>query len=386
MILHRRAPAIWVFGVDVDAVQICWRSLRPGALTFTCEGRTHAAVSDGGPGATTFRGLPTGQLLAIEVTGRALVDPVELAARTLAPLPGEELVRFATLSDLHLGTEVFGHRGTIAEPDRHRHEHAHPRRCTEAAIDEAAAWGATRLIVKGDITNYGTPDQWRTYAELVAGAPMPVDAIPGNHDHGRPGAHGPLLPSEAARAFGLSIARPVLVRDLPGLRVVLVDTTRAGRHGGTVAPVADDVLDATAEADRAGGVLVVLHHQLQPRPLADGWPPGIAADESRALLDRLGAAHPHVLVTSGHTHRSRRWGRAGVVVTQVGSTKDYPGVWAGYRVHEGGIAQTVHRVERADCIGWTDHSRVAAFGAWEHASPGRLDSRCFTMPWSRTVA
>jgi hypothetical protein len=89
------------------------------------------------------------------------------------------------------------------------------------------------------------------------------------------------------------------------------------------------------------------------------------------------------MVTSGHTHRHRRWSRAGVTVTQVGATKDYPGVWAGYVVHEGAIRQIVRRTARPDVIGWTDHTRIAAYGAWEHAAPGRLAARCFDLRWDR---
>ena len=155
------------------------------------------------------------------------------------------------------------------------------------------------------------------------------------------------------------------------------------RHGGTLAPVRQDLLDLVAEAPTDGGVLVVLHQHLQPHVVTEGWPVGVSHAESIALLDDLGRAHPHVVVTSGHTHRHRRWGRAGVVVTQVGSTKDYPGVWAGYQVYEGGVRQTVWRVADPDCLAWTDHSRTAAFGLWEHASPGRLDARCFNVAWSR---
>ena len=30
---------------------------------------------------------------------------------------------------------------------------------------------------------------------------------------------------------------------------------------------------------------------------------------------------------------------------------------------------------------WLEHTRRAAMGAWAHWSPGRLDDRCFTLPW-----
>lgn len=400
MIVHRRGPRVWVSGVDHDAVQVSWRGLAPGLLRLRAldlgPGAHPAGVPEldlelvphgaGGPeadaGAATLGALPSGRLLELEASGPALRQgPVRLAARTLSALPGQELCRIATVSDLHLGARAFGQRGTIL--DLVDHPDPHPMRCAEAAWDEAVAWGAERIVAKGDLTNLGAPHEWRQYAELVAAGSVPVDAIPGNHDHAKPGVVGALLPAEAARSFGLAIATPLLVRDLPGVRTVLADTTVAGTNPGSLAPVADDIVDAVAEADPTGGVLVVLHHQLQPHRLPEGWPPGIGRDESARFLDRLGAAHPHVLVTSGHTHRHRRWGRAGVTVTQVGSTKDYPGVWAGYVVHEGGMRQVVRRIERPDVVSWTDRTRIAAWGLWEHTSPGRLDARCFDLTWRR---
>ncbi|WP_421118805.1 metallophosphoesterase family protein [Aquihabitans daechungensis] len=385
--IHRRSPAIWVFGVDEHEVQVTWRLLGDDPLRLRVLADDLDAQAEvlepGASGATLLSGLPAGRLLRIEATSPALGTPVVLAARTLAPLPGEELSRIATVSDLHFGTAVFGQRGTIADP--FDHPDPHPVRCARAAFDEALDWGAERFVVKGDLTNMARPTEWRTYARLVNALPVPVDALPGNHDQGPGRVGGHLLPGQAARAFGLSIAQPVSVRDIPGLRIVLVDSTIPGRHGGSLDRVRPDVLDAVAEADRSGGVLIALHHQLQPHRLPEGWPPGIERGESRSFLDAVGAAHPHVLVTSGHTHRNRRWGHAGVVVTQVGSTKDYPGAWGGYVVHEGGIRQIVRRIQHPDAIAWTDHSRIAGFGLWEHAAPGRLDSRCFNVAWAQTT-
>jgi hypothetical protein len=384
-VIHRRSPAVWLFGVDHDAVQLSWRLLGDAPLRL----RVLADDVDvecmvehpGAAGARHLDGLPGGRLLRIEATSAVLGQPVVIAARTLAALPGEELTRIATVSDLHLGAEVFGHFGTITDPSDH--PVPHPVRCARAALGEAVAWGAQRIVAKGDLTDGGRPAEWRQYAQLAHEVPVPVDAQPGNHDHGPRRVPGHLLPEQAAAAFDLSIACPLLVRDLPGVRLIVADTTIPARNEGTLAPIRDDVLDAAAEADRTGGVLITLHQQLQPGFVPEGWPAGISRRESLDFLDALGAAHPHAVVTSGHTHRNRRWGRAGVVVTQVGSTKDYPGAWAGYAVHEGGLRQIVRRTEDPDAIGWTDHSRIAAFGAWEHAAPGRLDARCFNVAWGQ---
>ncbi|NIR41688.1 MAG: hypothetical protein GWN79_27310, partial [Actinobacteria bacterium] len=48
-------------------------------------------------------------------------------------------------------------------------------------------WGARLLVIKGDITEDGRPEQWELFDELLADSPIPVMAIPGNHDTvGRP--------------------------------------------------------------------------------------------------------------------------------------------------------------------------------------------------------
>lgn len=387
--MNGRRAHVGIFAIDDRSVQLTWRDVGPGTVAIEAVEDRGAherpvaspveVLTDGGPGAAVVEDLPPGQNLRIRVTGDALggAGSCLLSARTLDALPGEELTRVATIGDLHLGADAFGHLGTIVEvPGR---EVPHPHRCARAAIDAATGWGAERIVVKGDITNLGQREEWRTYAEL-ADASIPLDALPGNHDRAHTSSRPGLLPEEAAAAFGFPLADPVLTRDLPGLRLVLVDTTKAGRNRGAVGEATDDVMEAVGGADREGSVLVALHHQLHHHRLPEGWPIGISHHESRGLLERLGGLHPRVLVTSGHTHRHRRWTHAGVTATQVGSTKDYPGVWAGYVAHDGGIRQIVRRVDRPDCLAWTEHTRRAAFGTWRWVAPGRLRDRCFDLP------
>lgn len=375
-----------VFAVDDSSVQLTWRGLEPGLLGLRVrdtEADAVVVVAEGAPaGGTILTGLPPGQMLTVEAElpgSSSRRRREQLALRTLDRLPGEELFRLATVGDLHLGATAFGQRGTISEHPRP--DVAHPLRCTQAALDDAKEWGAQRVVAKGDVTNHGQVHEWRAWADLSAGLGIRADLIPGNHDRAHRSRTHSMLPEDAARAFGLSVAQPLIVRDLPGMRLVLVDTTIAGHNQGTLAGVADDLVDAVRDADPDGAVLVALHHQLHPRTGAEVWPRGVTHRESRKLLERLGAAHRHVLVTSGHTHRHRRWSHAGVTTTQVGSTKDYPGVWAGYVVAEGGLRQVVRRVTRPDCIAWTDHTRRAAGGAWRFISPGLLSSRCFDLTW-----
>ena len=385
-LVARRGP-LQLFAVDDRSVQLVWRGLPPGRLELTPEDERGAPVAPavtaevddaGRPGAVVLDGLPASTTGAVRVRHEG-DELAPVAFRTDDPVPGALLQQVATVGDVHLGTRVFGHRGTIVEePDGPDY---HPLRCTRAAIAEAADWGADHLVGKGDLTNHGQVEQWRAWAGLVAAAPMPVDALPGNHDCDHPKMEHNLLPADAAEIYGLSIARPITVRDLPGVRLVLADTTTGGRNRGSLPPVLSDILDAAADADSTDTVLLFLHHQLHDWFGQEGWPRGIAHREALDLLERLADVHPRTLVSSGHTHRHRRWDHAGVTTTQVGSTKDYPGVWAGYGVHEGGVRQLVRRISPPDCLAWTDRTRRAALGAWRFIGPGPLSSRCFALTW-----
>jgi hypothetical protein len=70
-----------------------------------------------------------------------------------------------------------------------------------------------------------------------------------------------------------------------------------------------------------------------------------------------------------------------VVVTEVGSTKDHPGTWAGYAVHDGGIRQVVRRVAAPEAIRWTEATRRSYLGVWGPWSTWARSARCFTHPW-----
>jgi hypothetical protein len=111
------------------------------------------------------------------------------------------------------------------------------------------------------------------------------------------------------------------------------------------------------------------------------YPPSISWRDSARLVDELAAVNPATLIVAGHTHRNRRYLVRGLLVAEVASTKDYPGVWAGYSVYEGGIRQVVYRVAAPAAIAWTEVTRRALGGVWGWWSPGRLSDRCWTMEW-----
>lgn len=152
----------------------------------------------------------------------------------------------AHLSDPHVD-------GSAASSDRFRRalSHATSGRSRRADV----------VVLTGDVTAQGRPDQYAEAARLIAASPVPVLAVPGNHDErvafragllGGPG-DDPGTPHRVVRVAGASF--------------VLLDSTVPGRDGGALDPAALTWLSARLDelgpgrsAGAGGPVFVVLHH------------------------------------------------------------------------------------------------------------------------------
>jgi predicted phosphodiesterase len=288
-------------------------------------------------------------------------------------VPGRELSRIATVNDVHLGERRFGLLNTMHEPPA---AVPHAERCLRSALADAIAWGAQLLVVKGDLTHHSNLAELETAGELLGDLPIPVVVVPGNHETK---SWRPVEAVGVLHKYGVRVVEAVDHVDLPGVRVVAVNTTIEGAHPGRVAAHQDEV--AALASGAPGAVLVCLHHYLQATRLPTMWPPGIRGPEARRFLHALRDANPRCLVVSGHTHRHRRYVREGVTCAEVGSTKDYPGTWAGYVVHERGMRQVVHHVSDPSVQAWLDHTRWAVGGIWGLWSPGHVSDRCFAVTW-----
>ena len=363
---------IRVFAVEPTAVQLDWRSLPPGHHLVTVAGHERVVDGDGGPGALVVDGLEPDTEYAVSLDGRLVAT-----ATTLTAPPGPVLSRIATISDLHVGETRFGRLPRIdSGQDAPR---AHPMFCTRAAIAELMAWGAELLVVKGDIAHYNRASEYELAASLFADLPIPVMVLPGNHDGGNHRGHDP---ARTLARHGLHLVQDVTSVDLPGVRLIGVDS-RTRTQRGTLDAARPDVVRAVATAPAA---LVVVHHHLMTTPLPTHPPPGVPSREANRFLDAVAAANPATMITSGHTHRHRARRHGPLLVTEVGSTKDYPGTWGGYVVYEGGIVQTVRRVMAPEAIRWTERTAAMFGGAWGRWSPGRLDDRSISHAWLRDRA
>ena len=368
----RRLARVRVFAVETESAQIVWGDAPPGLVTVRVDGRTWEHAHPGGPGGLSVEGLAPDTSYTAHVVARH--DRTTATFQTLVAPPGARLGRVTTMSDLHIGAWRHGLLRRMI--DRSGHPLPHATRCALAALTESVATGSELVVLKGDLTNHGWHEQWDELAWVLGHTDVPILALPGNHDVE---IVREVDAAVALRRRAIHVAEPVAVRDVPGLRVVAVDTCAPGHSPGVIEDALPQLMDALAEADRP--CLVCWHHPPERRALPTGYPVSIPWPAGVRVVRAMARVRPDLLLTAGHTHRNRRHLIEGVTMTEVGSTKDFPGVWAGYDIYEGGIVQTVRRTLAPDAMSWTEYTRKAAGGVWAHYAPGRLADRCFSLTW-----
>jgi len=292
--------------------------------------------------------------------------------RTLSRPTGQLLSTVATVSDVHIGETECGHYEGVnlgpalrADPG----EPPYPETMARAAATEIAACNVEVILAKGDVTGRGAVAELDTFLAIFA---RPAGArlhwTNGNHDvcglselppNGRPGME--------------------LVK-VAGARLVLLDTAVAGQTGGRVT---DEQLawldDLGADPLDQTPVLVFGHH-----PLFDhaAFTVGINPADSDRMLELFGRRPVMAGYFAGHSHRNlvRRLPQTGDVPwAEIGATKDFPGVWAEYRIYEGGILQIVHRISSPEALAWTERTRSMFGGLYPSYSFGSLADRCFRV-------
>jgi 3',5'-cyclic-AMP phosphodiesterase len=296
------------------------------------------------------------------------------AVRTLPRPAGALLCRVATVNDVHFGEVEAGRLDDLTDgPIRRAPPGAppYPETMSRAAVEEIAAIDPAAVIVKGDLTSDGTAAEFEAFERCYRGAfGARLRAVRGNHDAYR----------HQARYTGDQWL------ELPGVAIALLDTVLPGETTGDLA--ADQLTwlaEMAATADRP--VLVMGHHQQWVAGPDKHRSPtyfGLHPDASDAL-DAVAVDHRRIIAyAAGHTHRHRvrRMARSGIASIEVGCTKDFPGTWAEYRVHEGGLLQVVHRMSTPAALEWSESCRVlyADFGV-DYASYalGELHDRCLPL-------
>lgn len=284
---------------------------------------------------------------------------------------GEVRARVATVNDVHFGEVECGKidgqvaaQFTVGPGER-----PYPEVMNESVIADIAVAGPDLVVVKGDLTSFGTLAEYETFRRFYE--PPFGDRllwVRGNHDS---------YPGEVFADWS------VQVRDVPGLRVVLLDTARAHEIGGFIS---DEQIAATVAAAREApaSVLVMGHHPLfDPDDDHLKHFDGVTPPDSAKAVDAWAALPQVIGYTAGHTHRCRRRTIRGLPSVEVACVKDFPGAWAEYLVGTTGVAQVVHRATGAAAIAWAERTRDMFDGYYGTYAMGALEDRCFVLPLRR---
>lgn len=177
-----------------------------------------------------------------------------------------------------------------------------------AALRDAAAIDADAVVLPGDLTRDGHPDEFERADAMLASTEVPFLAVPGNHDVPK-ATDDHETPSVATFADRYADGGFPVVREVGGLTVVGVNTAGADdrltdtHEGGLTTDQVGRVDDVLAATD--GPAVVVGHHPLagpadhesavSPAPL---HPPMESAADLSAVLRR----HDVALAVTGHNH------------------------------------------------------------------------------------
>ncbi|MFD9127635.1 metallophosphoesterase [Kitasatospora sp. NPDC059571] len=247
----------------------------------------------------------------------------------------------AHLSDIHLGQDHDGDGGARAEA-RARQVMAHL---------DALPGPIDAVLVTGDIADHGRPEEYAAAAKVLASDRHRVLLCPGNHDV-REAYRAGLLGEEPSAA-------PVnRLHELPGLTVVMCDSSVPGRPEGRLDEETLGWLDRTlSRARRDVPAVVAFHH-----PPVELHAPFVDAirlqDEARVAA--VLRCHPQLrAVLCGHAHTAAVSRFANLplavapgVVSTVGLPWeggadilfDQPPMVAFHVLDEGGRLTTHHRV------------------------------------------
>ncbi len=240
--------------------------------------------------------------------------------------------RFGVISDLHI---TLPHT-TWDNPGRfHLVEVSIP--ALEKALAHLVEAKIDFLLLPGDLTQHGEPDNHRWLAERLAQLPFPVYVIPGNHD-------GPNWDPDH-RSIGLKTfvdyyrhcgyedqdpGYPYYSRVIwPGVRLIALnsnDFDSAGNLVGQVDPVQMRWLQTVLEQSQEQLILVMIHHNVVEHLRGQSRHPWGRryilknAPQLRALLRQYGVQ----MVFTGHLHIQNIAHRGGVYDITTGSLVSYP--------------------------------------------------------------
>ena len=181
----------------------------------------------------------------------------------------------------------------------------------ESAVDTVLALSPRPdvVLVTGDLTNDGEPEAYAAIRPTLARLPMPVYAIPGNHDD-----REAMLALNGVASIGAGSAFRQYAVDLDDLRLVALDSNVPGKPHGELCAERLDWLEAELAATADRPVLIMVHHP--PAETGIGFMDriGLVPDER---LDSIIGRHATRIqrIVCGHIHRAIFYSWQGVPVS-----------------------------------------------------------------------
>lgn len=170
------------------------------------------------------------------------------------------------------------------------------------------------ILITGDLTNLGEPDEYDALTAILAHAPGPVRLLPGNHDN-RSNLRN-AFPDHSYLAGDDGFIQ--YAEDAGPLRLIALDTTISGRHDAELDARRLHWLEAALDAARDHPVLLAMHHP----PFETGMTAFDALPfAGRDALEVIVRGHTNIeRIVCGHLHRAVQARFGGTIVSVCPST------------------------------------------------------------------
>ncbi|PKU25033.1 phosphodiesterase [Telmatospirillum siberiense] len=152
------------------------------------------------------------------------------------------------------------------------------------------------VLFTGDLADFGTPDEYAHFKQLLAPLGLPVYLLPGNHDD-REAMRAAWPDAPWARRPGRLHS---VIENWP-IRIICLDTLRPGSGGGHLDPEDLAWLDSTLAEKPGQPTIVAMHHP--PFLCGVTHMDAISLDNAPDFAAVV-ARHPHIQrILCGHLHR-----------------------------------------------------------------------------------
>jgi 3',5'-cyclic AMP phosphodiesterase CpdA len=199
------------------------------------------------------------------------------------------------------------------------------------------------IVATGDLTESGSPEEYRRLREILAGTRVPVYLIPGNHDR-RDALRQVFSDHAYLHAFDEAVLFTI---ELPALRVIALDTSQGRRHGGYLDALRLRWLNESLSRRRDVPTVIAMHHPPFPTGVRKF---DVQPFEGRDALAAIVSAHPQIRrIICGHVHQPlvRPWsGTVGVTAPSTAATLVLRPNAPGLSREPGGLL--LHRYENGD--------------------------------------